>query len=207
MRHKTFVRNNQLAFDNISPNKKIQRAITPELLRHLACVATLTVLNIQVDHAIDHIIRSYFFAIRSCKCTKTTSLGRTKMINLWGVCFYTADHTEVSHKDSYLIQKSTYVWVLFKDQKNGMKFDSRLHKKTGDHLLCPVLQFGRAAQQVRKLVPGADDSTPLCIFKCTAKRKVYITQTYIRDLLRKTCKRHGGPRNLGLVLRTLVQNH
>lgn len=138
-KHKMFVSDYLLAFDNMSPRKNIQRAISTELLHHLACAVSLTVLKVQVDHAIHLIIVTYFFSMRSCKLTKTTSPGRTKMINLRGVCFYNSDHTEVSHKYPYLIQKSTYVWVLFEDKKNGMKFYSRLKKKTENHLLCPVL--------------------------------------------------------------------
>ena len=72
-----------------------------------------------------------------------------------------------------------------------------LHKKTGDHFLCPVLQLGTAVQRVRKFIVGTNDSTLLCTFKCMTKRKVCITQTYIRELLRKTYKQYMGAAKFG----------
>ena len=78
--HMTFERDQLLPFDNVSPNKKIQRAITPELLYFLAYSAPLNIMNIQEDNAIDLIIGAYLFVNRLFDFTKTPSPGKRKSL-------------------------------------------------------------------------------------------------------------------------------
>lgn len=183
------------AYDNATPNKKLQKAITPDLLRCMAQYASFLVINDAEDHAIDLVIGSCFFAMRSCKISKTPTPGKTKMITLSGVKFFTANKTKVDHQDPHLIEKSTYVWILFEDQKNRDKFDTRTQNKTNDPLLCPVLWFGRAVQRVYRFLPSIDDLTPLC--SINFRRSKFVTQTQTCDLLRKTCEDWGGESRFG----------
>ena len=127
--------------------------------------AAFLVIHNAEDHAIDLVIGSYFFAMRSHKFSKTPTLGKTKMIMLEGVNIFIANRKEVNHQDSYLIKKFSYIWILFENQNNQKKFDKRTQNKTSDAPLCPVHQFGMAVQRVCQLFPGANDFTSLCSIK------------------------------------------
>lgn len=105
------------AYENVTPNMKLQKAITQDLLRCLAQSSPFSVTNDTKDHAIDLAIGLYFFAMRSCEYSKTPTPGKTKMITLGGIKFFTTNRIEINHQDPQLIEKSTYVWILFEDQR------------------------------------------------------------------------------------------
>merc|ERR1711949_66394 len=101
------------------------------------------------DHDTDLIIIVFFFAMRSCEFAKAKKKGRTKMIRLGGIKFYSKDHEEIPHDDPKLMTKAVYVWVLFEAQKNLLKWESRTQMRSGDSVLCPVYPLVRAIQRVR----------------------------------------------------------
>ena len=131
-----------------SPDRAAQKAITPKLLRYMAAEASLTILNHPTDHATDLIIGAYFFAMRACEFTWSSRKGKTKIIRLGGIKFYDCDRNEIPHEDPDLVRKAEYVWILFEDQKNGERNESRSQRKSFHRILCPVLQFARAVQRV-----------------------------------------------------------
>ena len=167
------------AIDSVSPARKYQKPITPEFLRCMACLASLAILNDPEDHATDIIIGAYFFAMRSCEFLDVPEQGRTVNIRLGGIRFYSKEFELIPHHHHpHLIELSAFVWVLFEDQKNRLKCDSRTQAKTNDPLLCPVLRLGRAVQRVRKFVVNHNADTPLCTFHKKKRRARFINQDY-----------------------------
>jgi hypothetical protein len=182
----------------LAQNVKRQKAITPALLRYLLVGAHPSVVNSVNDHTADLIIGAFFFAMRACEYVKTPDKGKTKLITLGCVKFFTKNRTEVDHLDPNLIAKAHFVRVTFRDQKNRDKFNKRTQTKTKDPQLCPVLCFGRAVQRVLKFIPGATDNTPLCTTNDKTKTKApNITAASTLRFLIKTCKDHGGKAKFG----------
>jgi len=177
---------------SISPARRYQKAITPELLRCMATATSDNVYNNDEDHAADLIIGAYFFAMRSCEFSSVREVGRTVMIRLGGIRFFSQDFHPIPHDHPDLLELAMYVLVLFEDQKNRLKHDSRTQKKTGDPRLCPVLRFGRAVQRVRRFVVGFDEHTPLCSFHKRRRSNKFITQDFCLKFIRKICRTYGG---------------
>ena len=178
--------------EKTSVSKKVQKAITPALLRSLALLASYSVINDAEDHAIDLLIAAFFFAMRSCEFVHTSTPGQTKMITLGCITFFTRDRKEIRHSHPDLIDLAFHVRVKFEDQKNGDKMDFRSQRKSGHPTLSPVLRFIRVVQRIRKFVPRYNEHTPLCtVFKAGLKTD-RISQRYTLKLLRKACRIGGG---------------
>ena len=163
----------------------------------MASFVSCEMRNNSEDHATDLIIGAFFFAMRSCEFTKVTVPGKTITIRLGGVKFYTTERREIPHEHPRLIELAEYVWILFEDQKNREKCESRTQRRTNDLLLCPVLRFGRAVQRVKGFVKNANKDTPLCAINCPGRRAKFITQNETLLLIRKTCRDHGGKQRFG----------
>jgi hypothetical protein len=149
------------------------------------------------DHAADLIGGGFFFAMRSCEYSKPAVAGKTKSIRLGGIRFYSKTGTLLQHNHSHLLRKSKYVWILFEDQKNGNRFDSRTQSTSGHALLCPVRCFARAVLRVRQFVPNADDNTLLSTINSRQYQGKFITNKYTLDLIRRTCDLWGGKKTFG----------
>ena len=85
------------------------------------------------------------------------------MIRLGGIGFYSNNYQLIHHHPD-LIELTAFVWVLFKDQKNRLKFDTHTPMETRDPLLCLVIRLGRTIQHVLRFVKNYNENTPLCIF-------------------------------------------
>jgi hypothetical protein len=181
----------------LSAPKKIQKAVTPKLLRALARLASYEVINNAEDHAVDLVIAAFFFAMRSCEFVHTPTPGQTKMITLGCITFFTADRKVIKHSDPKLEERAEFVRVKFEDQKNGEKSDFRSQRKTNDNILCPVKRFVRVVQRIRKFIPKHNKKTPLCSVRKTEIKAKRISQTYTRELLRKACRLGGGQNVFG----------
>jgi hypothetical protein len=184
--------------ESLAPNVKRQKALSPSLLRHLLVGTHPGVGNSAKDHAADLIIGAFFFAMRACEYVKTPVEGKTRLTTLGCVKFFTKSRVELSHSDTNLISKAKYVQIVFVDQKNGVRFEKRTQSKTKDPKLCPVLRFGRAVQRVLQFVPGANSGTPLYSTSAPPSlRSKFITSGATLDLVRETCRAHGGKDKFG----------
>ena len=158
----------------------------------MARASSRDLLNNLEDHAADIIIGAFFFALCSCKFSKVPLVGKTVKIRLGGIQFYSNDFQVIPHHHPKLLEVAAFVWVLFEDQKNRLKCDTCTQMKTHDPLLCPVLQLGRAAQQVLLFVKGCNEDTPLCTFHKKRRKSKFITQDYCKVFIRKICSTYGG---------------
>ena len=122
-----------------SPSTKSQKAITPDFLRCMAQYTSSELENNAEDHMADLIIGAFFFAMRSCEYTIPKEPGSTITVRLGGVTFFDFQRKEIDHNHPYLLQVAVHVRILFEDQKNREKCETRTHWKSGDPVLCPVL--------------------------------------------------------------------
>ena len=185
------------AMEKLSPNKKVQKAITPDFLRCMSSLSSMMVINDAEDHAIDLIIFAFFFAMRSCEFVTASPPGKTKTLTLGCITFWTEDRKLVHHDDPQLYCVVVYVRVVFLDQKNGEQFETRSQKRTNDPALCPVVRAARAVRRVRNFVPDCDNSTLLCATHGTSNRAKSLNQDFTLRLIKKTCTNFGGKDRFG----------
>jgi hypothetical protein len=185
------------AFENMDPPTKQQKAITPKLLRKLLESSQHSaLLDTAPAVAADIVTGGFFFATRSCEYSKTPVPGKTKCLDLDGILFRTASKVEVCHSDPLLLEISEFVTVTFVNQKSGIKMDSRSQRRTGDPDLCPVLRYGTQVQRILRTVPKPTGSTTINTLVIDGKVG-RITNGYILDLLRNTCRSFGGKATFG----------
>jgi hypothetical protein len=133
--------------------------------------------------------------MRSCEFSSTPTPGKTKRITLDGLVFRSASRTILSHSNPALAT-AEFVTVTFRDQKNGIKMDSRTQRRTSDPVLCPVLRFAAIVQRILKNVPNCSANTPINSIRL-GPRTLLISNTYVRRLLRHTCAICGGKSTFG----------
>ena len=180
-----------------SPNKKIQKALPPKLLRYMAMASSAGIVNEPVDHATDLIIGAFFFAMRACEYTWSSRKGKTKMVTMGGTKFFDTNRQEIPQEHHKRILNAEYVWVLFEEQKNGERFESRTQRRTDHNLLCPVRSFARVVIRIRLFVNKHSRETPLCSINSKVQKSKFVSQTFTLHLLRRICSNYGGCRTFG----------
>jgi hypothetical protein len=143
------------------------------------------------------IVGAFFFAMRVCEYVKTPVPGKTKRVRLGCIHFLLRNRNRIPNNKPDLLAKAKFVPIVFEDQKNGERFEARVHEKTKDWFLCTVLCFGRAVQRVLKYNPEADESTPLSSMNSRKLKIDSITSTLTLNLTRKTCGNQGGKTMFG----------
>ena len=115
------------AMISVSPSPKLQKAITPSLLRCMAQHTSGAVENNEEDHMADLIIGAFLFAMQSCKYASPKEVGRTITIFLRGISFFDKQQKEISHTHPILLSVAIHVRILFEDQENREKYETRTH--------------------------------------------------------------------------------
>jgi hypothetical protein len=182
------------AYDNADPPPRRQKAITPKFLRKfykLLAGGAIGSQNSAHAHTADITLGAYFFAMRSCEYTKTNRPGRTKRVRLGCIVFRTASRRVLAHTDPDLISLTTFVTIVFEDQKNGKKMDARSQRRSGHRFLCPVLRWISVVQRIIATIPDYDDQTNLCSVSISGE-VLQISNSFVRKLLRHTCLLYGG---------------
>jgi hypothetical protein len=119
---------------------------------------------------------AFFFACRSCEYTKVKGDRRTKAIRVGDVQFRTGK-TLLSH-DAPKLHTAETVSVIFRDQKNRSKFQTRTAWTTDDKIANPVAAWANIVRRVRKTAK-CRDSTEVYHFTDLAGA----TQTVSNDML------------------------
>jgi hypothetical protein len=187
------------AYDNTDPGPKRLKAITPKLLRYLfqsTGLATDTLLNSAPAVIADITIAGFFFAMRSCKYSKTPVPGKTKIILLSGIVFRTTTKQQIEPTDPLLLVLAQYVTITFVDQKSGKKMDPRTQQRTGHPFLCPLLRYASVVQRIHQLVPNWTPQTQVNTIRVDNKT-FHITNSFMRKLLRASCQNFGGKATFG----------
>jgi hypothetical protein len=189
-----FVRAWLKACDNVDPPKRKQKAAPPQLLRAMFGQSGAgTESGKDTNNAVisEIAIAAYFFAMRACEITDTTTPGRTKIIRLKGIVFRDARHREIPHSSQQELRMAKRVTVTFENQKNGLKMDKRTHERTGDAVMCPVLRLSSLVLRIMNTVPNAGPKTPVSRLLKTDGARV-ITGSELRWSLRSACTKGGG---------------
>ena len=88
--------------------------------------------------------------------------------------------------------------MTFEDQKNGLKSDSRTHRRTDDIWLCPARRLARAAMRVLRHFPGANRDVLLCsTFDPQFFTTSLVTSNFTPTFLRNTCQHFGAKETFG----------
>ena len=139
----------------------------------------------------DLIIGAFFFAMRCCKYAIPKKLGRTITICLGGVTFFDIQRKEINQNHAHLQQIAVHVRLLFEDQKNREKCEMRTHRKSGDSILCPVLQL------LFKFTKDPDIDTPLCAVNIPGRRFNVINQENTLVFMKVICETFRGRSRFG----------
>jgi hypothetical protein len=179
-------------FDNIDPEAKRLRAITPKLLRmfHLAGVGIPVTHGSPAAVATDIAIAAFFFAMRSCECTTTPTPCQTKMIDLLGMTFRDRYKKEVVPHDLEHLSQSEYVSYNFVDQKNK-KRTTKSQRRTSDPALCPMQRSASLVERIRRLVPNHRPTTPMNTLFLN-DTLLQLSSAFFHARLRVTCTALGG---------------
>jgi hypothetical protein len=187
------------AYDNVDPPTNRQKAITPKLLRCMHSstgIDTLELRDTLPAATADLTISAFFFAMRSCEFSTTRRPGRTKVVTIQYVLFRDSSKRIVPRSAPDLLTRAEYVTVTFVSQKNGKKMDLRTQRRTGDPVLCPVLRYGSVISRILRQNPLAHQDTKINTIRSNATTGT-ITNNYVRDLLRTTCKTFGSSTAFG----------
>ena len=141
--------------------------------------------------AADITIGAFFFAARSCEYTKTPKPGKTKLVTAECVVFRSEDKKIISHHSPSLMELAEYITITFIDQKNGDKMDARSQRRTDHPVLCPARRWASAIRRLVTTLPDYSGDTPLCAIHTNGSTKL-INNTFIKTLLRDTCRLYGG---------------
>jgi hypothetical protein len=142
------------------------------------------------------IIGAFFFAMRSCEYSKTTSpkeSRRTKILTLGDIRFFNNSKI-VSHNDRKLLE-AEIVSITFRSQKNGEKNQTISMHKSSDSSVCPVIVWASIVQRIRSH-SHSSDNTPVNCYISQQGRIEYITSTQIRTKIRAAAASLG-ERSLG----------
>jgi hypothetical protein len=118
-------------------------------------------------------------------------LRTPKAIVLSGVIFRSKTKKPLPHHQPNLLALASYLTIIFVDQKSGKKMDARTQQQTGLPFLCPVLRFVSLVQQIRHMIPTANNTTDISTIVIN-NSILKITSTYVRTQLRLTCRTFGG---------------
>jgi hypothetical protein len=130
------------------------------------------------------IIGSFFFAVRSCKYSKTTSPAetkRTKTLTISDIRFF--KNSELVPHESTNLQNADIIPITFRSQKNGEKNQTISMHKSQDPALCPVKVWASIVQRIRSYKLTSDSST-VNFYLNKQRNTAQVTSNQIRTKIR-----------------------
>ncbi len=183
-------------YKNMDPAVKQQKAIPVSVLRKMYNIAKLQKSPIPLARA-ELSCLAFFFCMRSCEYSKTTSdeSKRTKTLTLGDFRFF--KNKRLLHHSHPALGSADLVDLTFKFQKNDDRNESvGMHAARSSHdFMNPVKLAASIVKRVRSY-PGANDDTPINLMMDEKGTIFPITSTSIRNQIRNTVKIIG-PKNLG----------
>jgi hypothetical protein len=105
--------------------------------------------NLAITYSI-LLIGAFFFAMRSCEYSRVLSRVRTKLLQRRDISFTGDTHKVIPHSDPSLGQRSTYVPIQCRNQKNGHNIDKQSIARTSNPILCPILAWANIIGHLAK---------------------------------------------------------
>jgi hypothetical protein len=139
------------------------------------------------------IIGAFFFAMRSCEYSKTTSpkeSKRTKILTLGDIRFF-RNSKVINHYDKEL-PHADIVSITFRSQKNGDKNQTISMHRSSDSSICPIIVWASIVQRIRSY-SHSSDSTPVNCYTSQQGSTGHITSTQIRTKIRAAAASLGEP--------------
>lgn len=130
------------------------------------------------------IIGAFFFAMRSCEYSKTTSpheSKRTRILTIANIQFF-KDSKLINH-DNTNLQDADIVSITFVSQKNGEKNQTISMHNSRDQFLCPVKIWATIVKRIRSC-KGSSDTSQVNTFMSKNGKLSYIHSTQIRTKIR-----------------------
>jgi hypothetical protein len=128
-----------------------------------------------------------FFAMRSCKYSKTTSpkdSGSTKLLTIGNIHFF-KDRKLIPHSDKN-IHTADIVSITFESQKNKEKFQTiSMHRRASNTKsnLCPVQSWALIVNRIISY-PTADDSSTVNTYMSKNGKLLLVSSNQIRTKIR-----------------------
>lgn len=182
------------AFDNVDLPPNCWKAVTPKFLSALYQATHFHSPNSTTAITADLIIAAWFFAMRVCKFAFQKHAGRTKPIRLSNITFCDHKRNLIPH-DSLKIFASQFVTIMFRDQKNGRKWEARTQQRTSHHELCPILRW--ASIVFRLVLHGYKPDTQVFILPFHSNKLPVVFSVSMKHFLRFGCQLLGGLKVFG----------
>jgi hypothetical protein len=144
-------------FKGLDPAPKRQKAVSIKVLKAMEDLANSPAAVAAADLA----MAAFFFACRSCEYIQVTGPRRTKPIRVGDVQFRQGKLI-ISH-DSPELHLAETVSVIFRDQKNRSKYQTRTAWATTDPKANPVIAWSKVVRRVRA-TPSCKESTDVYHF-------------------------------------------
>ena len=176
-------------YQNLDPNQTQQKALPLGVLRHMK----KTQISAKGQAMTDLCIGAFFFAMRSCEYSKTTTLEeskRTKILRLRNLRFFHSGR-EIAHTSPHL-HTANYISITFEYQKNDERHESVGMHATDDPIICPVKAWASTVRRISAYPNASPDSkVNLFLSPTQSHEPVELTSTAIRNSLRCTVKTLG----------------
>lgn len=183
--------------DHATPSPHRQKAATPKFLRYLYQMRSCSESSCPLDHAVDLLIGGFFFAVRPCEIVLTKAPGKTRTLRLKDITFRDSQRRVLQQTHPKLCSLVKFVSVTWRDQKNGLRMDTRTQRRTHDTILCPT-RLAHAVQRVLNFVANAGPETLLCSYQPeNSHQPCHLSDDFTLKLLRNTCKTFGGKTTFG----------
>lgn len=171
------------SYRDLDGNEQRQKAIPASVVRKVAHLF-MKAEDPVAQACAQLIIGAFFFAMRSCEYSKTTSPGEsktTKILTVGNIRFFKESRV-ISHSDPHL-PEADIVAITFESQKNKDKFKTICMHRSNRSVLCPVRAWAAVVQRVRSYKDSKDNSQVNLVMNKTGKLS-YISSTQIRTKLR-----------------------
>jgi hypothetical protein len=166
-------------YTNQDPTKKLQKALTPRILRELTAINSTS-----LDEAINQLTRgAFFFAMRSCEYLKVadSEKRRTKILLVRNLRFFQI-RVQLHHGDPNL-HLADSVSITFEFQKNDERDVTITMHRTGDSVLCPVIAWSNIVRRIRTL-PDTSDESPVCTYQTASGTTGLVTSKQVLHRIR-----------------------
>jgi hypothetical protein len=170
------------AYKAQDPNEKRQKAVPISVITKVVQIFAQSKDSLSSACA-QLIVGAFFFAMRSCEYSKTSSPTEsttTKLLTLRNIRFF--KNSELIPHSHRALAHADIVSITFESQKNKTKFQTiSLHKS--DAALCPVSTWAAIVQRIRSY-PSTSDSTRVNTYQTSGGKLLHISSAQIRQKIR-----------------------
>jgi hypothetical protein len=178
------------SWHNEDPPPERCAAIVAEHLRFIHDWAIKTDNNFKL-HQFHLLAGAFFFGLRPGEHSYVPDRGKTKLLCVEDFAFLDKNKYPIPLETITPDSKAEFVSFTIRNQKNGVKQDTRTHRKTTDPLLCPVRHWAHVVHHIIRNSPkGKKEAINFFAQKNASDTKTVVYHITSQDhtkLLRETC--------------------